>query len=290
VDGERSPEDVTARLASAIEDLLRKAPRGAPRLDSWRAWHYALARMKTPIAAVLVIGNEVLSAKVRDENGPYAARRLHDRGVQLAAVLTLPDRLDVLEEAIVRERQRVDWLFTSGGVGPTHDDVTALAVSRALRRPLVRHPQMVETIRGWHLRHGAEPPEAALRMADVPEGTRLVGDLAYPVMVVENVVMLPGPPQFFRVQFDLFTAALESTPFQLACVYVSIPEDRFAAELDRIASQHPEVEIGSYPRFDEADHRVRITFESKDRGRVEEAMLAFLAVLPAGAVVRREDP
>jgi molybdenum cofactor synthesis domain-containing protein len=246
--------------------------------------------MKTPTAAVLVIGNEVLSAKVRDENGPYAARRLHDRGVQLAAVLTLPDRLDVLEEAITRERQRVDWLFTSGGVGPTHDDVTALAVAHALRRPVVRHPQIVENIRGWHRRHGAEPPEAALRMADVPEGTRLVGALAYPVMVVENVVMLPGPPHFFRLQFDLFTESFEAAPFQLACLYLSIPEDRFATALDRVAHDNGDVEIGSYPRFDDADHRVRVTFEAKDRGRVEKALRAFLDVLPPGAVVRREGP
>lgn len=75
--------------------------------------------MKTPTAAVLIVGNEVLSAKVQDENGPYAARALHDRGVQLKALITLPDRLDVLEEAVSRERARVDWLFTSGGVGPT---------------------------------------------------------------------------------------------------------------------------------------------------------------------------
>ncbi len=246
--------------------------------------------MKTPTAAVLVIGNEVLSAKVRDENGPYAAQRLHQRGVQLAAVLTLPDRLEVLEEAIARERRRVDWLFTSGGVGPTHDDVTTLAVAHALGRPVVRHPQIVENIQRWHRRHGAEPPEAALRMADVPEGTRLVGDLAYPVMVVENVVMLPGPPQFFRLQFDLFTATFEAAPFQLACVYVAIPEDRFATALDRIALEHGDVEIGSYPRFDDADHRVRVTFEAKDRARVEQAERAFLDALPPGAVVRREGP
>ncbi len=246
--------------------------------------------MKTPTATVLVIGNEVLSAKVHDENGPHAALRLRERGVQLVAILTLPDRLDVLEEAIVRERARVDWLFTSGGVGPTHDDVTALAVARALRRPLVRHPDIVENIRGWHRRHGAEPPEAALRMADVPEGTRLVGELAYPLMVVENVVMLPGPPQFFRLQFDLFAASLEAAPFQLACVYVSVPEDRFAPALDRIASEHGDVEIGSYPRYDDVGYRVRVTFESKDRARVEAAVRAFLQVLPAGALVRCEGP
>src|SRR5919206_3586134 len=112
--------------------------------------------MRTPTAALIVIGNEVLSAKVKDENGPYAARALHDRGVQLDAILTLPDRLDVLVEAIARERARADWLLTSGGVGPTHDDVTLSAVAKALELPLERDPALAANIRRWHLRHGGE--------------------------------------------------------------------------------------------------------------------------------------
>ncbi len=246
---------------------------------------------KTPTAAVLIVGNEVLSAKVRDENGPYAARRLRDLGVQLEAILTLPDRLDVLEEAIRREQARVDWVFTSGGVGPTHDDVTLLAVARALAVPLVRHPVIEENLRRWAARRGSVPSEAALRMADVPEGTRLVGDPSFPVMAGENVAMLPGPPQFFRAQLDAFTASLESPPFRLARVFVGVGEDAFALALDRIAREHPGVDIGSYPRFEQdADHRVLITFEAKDAAPVEAALRAFLALLPAGALLRREGP
>ncbi len=245
--------------------------------------------MDTPTAAVLVVGNEVLSAKVRDENGPHAARVLRERGVQLAAILTLPDRLDVIEEAVARERARVDWLFTSGGGGPTHDDVTLLAIARALGRRLERNPALVENIRAWHRRVGGEPPEAALRMADVPEGTRLVGDPLHPVMVVENVVMLPGPPQFFRSQFDAFASALDAPPFHLACVYLGIGESRFAQALDEVSRRHPDVEIGSYPRFDDADHRVKVTFEGKDPARIEAALRDFLAALPTGAVIRCEQ-
>lgn len=246
--------------------------------------------MKTPTATVLVVGNEVLSAKVRDENGPYAAQVLRGHGVQLMALLTLPDRLDTIAEAVAREHRRVDWLFTSGGVGPTHDDVTLLAIAQALGRSLARHPALVENVRRWYSRQGTEPPEAALRMADVPEGTRLVGDALHPVMVVENVVMLPGPPQFFRVQFDTFAAVLDAPPFRLACAYLAIGEPRFAPALDRVSLEHPDVDIGSYPRFDEADHRVKVTFEAKDAERVEAALHAFLAALPEGAVVRCEGP
>jgi molybdenum cofactor synthesis domain-containing protein len=246
--------------------------------------------MRTPTAALIVIGNEVLSAKVKDENGPYAARALHDRGVQLEAILTLPDRLDVLVEAIARERARADWLLTSGGVGPTHDDVTLSAVAKALDLPLERHPALAANIRRWHLHHGAEPPEAALRMADVPRGTRLVGDPSFPALVIENVVMLPGVPQFFRNQFDRFVAELAAAPFRLACLFVRLSEDHFAAALTRVAEEHPDVDIGSYPRFDEADHRVKITFEAKDGARVEAALRAFVAALPDGAIVRCEGP
>jgi molybdenum cofactor synthesis domain-containing protein len=246
--------------------------------------------VKTLTAAVLVVGNEVLSAKRADQNGPYAARALRARGVRLEALLTLPDRLELISEAVARERSRVDWLFTAGGVGPTHDDVTLPAVAHALARPLVRHERLVENIRRWHRRHGAAPPEAALRMADVPEGTRLVGDPAFPVMVVENVVMLPGPPEFFRAQLDAFTAGLESPPFHLTSMFLALGEDHFATALDLVARAYPDVDIGSYPRFDEADHRVEVTFEAKDAARVEEALRAFLAALPEGAVVRRSPP
>src|SRR5512138_1110873 len=102
--------------------------------------------------------------------------------------------------------------------------------------------------------------------------------------------MLPGVPQFFRYQFDRIAHLLVASPFRLACVYVSVGEDRIATALDRIASEHPAVEIGSYPRFDGADHRVKVTIEAKDGGRVEAALAALLSALPEGVVVRTEGP
>jgi molybdenum cofactor synthesis domain-containing protein len=248
--------------------------------------------MPTPTAVLVVVGNEVLSAKVQDENGPWAARRLRELGVQLVAIHTLPDRIDDLVEALDRERRRVDWVFTSGGVGPTHDDVTVCAVARALGRPMARCHALAEAIRALHRRHhaGNEPPEAALRMADVPEGTRLLGDAAFPTLAVENVIMLPGVPQFFRWQFEQIAAVLSAPPFRLACVYLAVGEDQVAPLLARVAADHQAVEIGSYPRFDDADHRVKVTVESKDVGCLSSALAALLAALPPGAVVRCEGP
>lgn len=248
--------------------------------------------MTTPTAILVVVGSEVLSAKVADENGPWAARRLRELGVLLLGIHTVHDRVDDVVEAVDRARRRAHWVFTSGGVGPTHDDVTVSAVGRALGRPILRSSELVEVFRAHHARRhpGAEPPEALLRMADVPVGTRLLGDPSFPTLAVENVIMLPGVPQFFRWQFDLIAPELSAPPFRLACVYLGVGEDAVACLLDRVAREHPAVEIGSYPRFDAADHRVKVTIEAKDAARVSAALSALLAGLPAGSVIRTEGP
>lgn len=249
--------------------------------------------MSDPTAALIVVGNEVLSAKVRDENGPWAAQRLRELGVRLLAIHTVRDRTEEIAAAVNAERGRARWVFTSGGVGPTHDDITPAAVAFALGRPVVRLAALEATIRAMHRRHheGEEAPAAALRMADVPEGTRLLGDEGYPTLAVENVIMLPGPPRFFRFQFEQVAPLLQGPPFRLAAVYLAVGEERFAAELAAVADAHPGVEIGSYPRFDDAaDHRVRVTLESRDPVAVDAALQALLAVMRAEWVVRLDRP
>jgi molybdopterin-biosynthesis enzyme MoeA-like protein len=128
-------------------------------------------------------------------------------------------------------------------------------------------------------------------MADVPEGTRLLGDASYPTLVAANVVMLPGVPQFFRFQFDRIAHLLEAPPFRVANVFLSREEGELAPALDTVAKAHPAVEIGSYPRFDAgADYRVLVTLEAKDGAAVRGALAELLAKLPPGAVIRTEGP
>jgi molybdenum cofactor synthesis domain-containing protein len=246
--------------------------------------------MADPTAALVIVGSEVLSAKVEDENGPYAARRLRALGVRLLSIETIRDQSDEVVESVDRARRRATWVFTSGGLGPTHDDVTVPAVARALALPLVRCEPLADTIRAMHRRHrgGGEPPEAALRMADVPLGTRLLGDPTFPTLVIENVVMLPGVPRFFRFQLDAIAPLLTATPFHLVCLYLSVVEDTIAPALDHVAREHPGVEIGSYPRFDGADHAVKLTVEAREPAPVDAAVAALLAALPDGAVLRIE--
>jgi molybdenum cofactor synthesis domain-containing protein len=241
-------------------------------------------------AAVVIVGNEVLSAKVQDENGPYLARRLHELGVELTALHCVPDRVDAIVETLLLERRRVGFVLTSGGVGPTHDDVTLGAVARALGVPLHRHPEMERVLREMHARHhrGAPLPDAALRMAELPEGTELLGDPEFPTLVASRVVMLPGVPSFLRHQFERVAHLFSGEPYRLVSLYLSLGEDHLALPLSAVAEAHPSVEIGSYPRFDAADHRVRVTIEGRDAQRVHDAARAILATLPPGAVVRSD--
>lgn len=246
----------------------------------------------TDTAALVIIGSEVLSAKLQDENGPWAMGRLHALGVRLESVQVVHDRVDDVVAAVDRVRRGVGWVLTSGGVGPTHDDVTVKAVGAVFGRPIVRYEPLAEAIRVMHRRFhgGEEAPAPALRMADVPVGTRLLGDPGYPTLAVENVVMLPGVPKFFRYQFDQIAGLLVSTPWRLVNLFLSAGEEVVAPALDAVALAHPHVEIGSYPRFDETDHRVKVTVEGKDEAAVRAALAALLGALPEGVVLRTEGP
>jgi molybdenum cofactor synthesis domain-containing protein len=241
-------------------------------------------------AAVVVVGSEVLSAKVEDANGPYLARRLRDLGVELTALHVVPDRMDAIVETLLAARRRADWVLTSGGVGPTHDDLTVPAVARALGLPIRRDERMANALREMHERHhpGAPFPEVALRMAELPEGTELLGDPEFPTLVISRVVMLPGVPSFLRHQFERIAHLFDGAPYHLACLYFRWGEDRLAVPLAAVAEAHPGVEVGSYPRFDPADHRVRVTVEGRDREAVRAAAAAVLALVSEEALVRTE--
>jgi molybdenum cofactor synthesis domain-containing protein len=238
-------------------------------------------------AAAVIIGNEVLTAKVVDANGPHLIRRLRDLGIPLRSVEIVPDDVDIIVEAVARARSRAIYVFTSGGIGPTHDDVTVRAVSLALGRQVVRLPAMVELLR----KRSEYVTEEAMRLADAPEGAELLPQEGtwFPVLTVDNIFLLPGVPKLFQLQLETVLARLRGTPVHLRSVYVGLSESTIAAALDRVALDMPHVAIGSYPVFDaELDYRVKVTIEAVDRAQVEDALARILAGLPTGAVIRQE--
>jgi FAD synthetase len=236
-------------------------------------------------AAIVLIGNEILSGKIADANASYLCRELRELGVDVRRVSVIPDEVDVIATELAACTRAWDIVFTSGGVGPTHDDVTIEGVARALGVPVVRHPALVELLRQYY---GDRLTETHLKMAEIPEGAELVGSdrLRFPTIVAGNVVILPGVPEIFRQKFEAIRERFRGSPYHLRNVFVSIGEGTLADYLNALLRDFPTLLLGSYPELANPEYRVKVTLESRDPGYLERALAAFLANLPAAAVVK----
>jgi molybdenum cofactor synthesis domain-containing protein len=243
-----------------------------------------------PRAAILLIGNELLSGKVEDENARYLVRELRALGVTLARIEIIPDLAAEITEAVRALSGRYDLVFTSGGVGPTHDDVTLPAVAAAFGMPIARNAELERLLRAGV---GARLHERDLRMADIPAGARLEygpggrAGVTWPVVVVENVWVLPGVPSIFRRKFEAVRELFRSAPIHARTVYSREGEGPIAGILDEVVAAFPAVDVGSYPQLDAPDHRVKITLDGRDRAAVDAATERLVRLL--GDAVAKTD-
>jgi len=240
-------------------------------------------------AAALIIGDEILSGKVRDTNGPVLIDLLRGLGVRLQRLVYLGDTVSEIAAELRSSSARFDAVVTSGGIGPTHDDRTIAAVAAAFAVRVVRNPELEAMIRAWW---GSRFTESALRMAEVPEGARLArgGAGLLPVVVFRNIYLLPGIPRLFEAELDALRAELRGRRLQMSSLYLHCDESRIAPLLAQVDGEFPEVAIGSYPQLEAEDYRIWVTVEAEDRDPVECAVTRLLALLPADAVVRVERP
>lgn len=233
-------------------------------------------------AAVLIIGNELLSGKVEEANLAVLARALRSVGVALRRVVMVPDEVDTIASEVRVLSGAHDALFTSGGVGPTHDDVTVEAVAKAFGVGVVRAPEIVELLRGHYKDRCTE---AHLRMALVPEGATLerTQDVSWPTIRVRNVWLMPGIPEAFRMKVPVVVAKLGGgRRFFSTAVYTQMDEGDLKPLLDAVVSTYPDVEVGSYPKWADPTYRTKLTFDGLDEARVRSARDALVATLPAG--------
>ena len=238
-------------------------------------------------AAIVVIGNEILNGKSEDQNARFLIGELYRLGVSLRRIVIIPDVLDEIAAAVRECSDKFDYVFTSGGVGPTHDDVTIEGVARALGRGVVRSSKLEAMIKGYF---GPDAGEARLRMADVPEDAELVGgsNLKWPVLAASNVFILPGVPELFRSKFEAIKERFRAEPFFSRAVFTREDEFDLAPALGRVAAEHVDVEIGSYPNFQSSEYKVKITLESKEQAAVERALASLLASLDSSMLARTE--
>jgi FAD synthetase len=236
-------------------------------------------------AGIILVGNEILSGKIEDANAAYLCRELRALGVDVRRITVIPDDVQLIAEEVATFSRDYDVVFTSGGVGPTHDDVTIEGVARAMLTPVVRHPLLVRLLEQYYR---GTVTEAALKMAEVPKDCELVGGetLRFPTILMRNVYVLPGVPEIFRAKFEALRDRFRDQPIHLKNVYVRIGESTLADYLNRLLADFPLLQLGSYPEFANPEYKVKVTLESRDRGYVEQALTDFLARLPADAVVK----
>ena len=229
---------------------------------------------RRPTAALVVIGNEILSGKVADTNTGLLARLLRKKGIALQRVVTIPDEPEVIAAETAQLSTSHDLVFTSGGVGATHDDVTIEGVARAFGTTVMHHPRFLESLR----QRGLETSHRDL--ARVPEGAELCEGRsgAWPVVVMGNVWILPGLPPVFERKLEILAERLPEGPRYFADEeLVPRPEEELIPLLDNLVAAHPAVQIGSYP----ISSGTRITLDGDDPEAVASAAVALRAALRA---------
>jgi molybdenum cofactor synthesis domain-containing protein len=238
-------------------------------------------------AGLLIIGNEVLSGKTQDTNSYFLCRELRSLGVEVKKVSVIPDNVEVIGVEIAALSRAFDLVFTTGGIGPTHDDVTMEGIARGFGARIVRHPELERLFRE---RYGAALNEARLRMTEVPEGAELVGqDALYaPVVKIKNVYIFPGIPKILVNRFEAIKERFREAPFFLRAVYVKEGEGSIASLLNDLLRRFPDLLLGSYPVIDNPEYKVKLTLESKNPDYLEKALRELLSALPQDAVHRIE--
>lgn len=241
---------------------------------------------QTSTLSAVIIGDELLSGKIRDVNSPALIDLARGCGVALGRIVTIGDDPAQIAREIGYCSEHYDHVVTSGGLGPTHDDRTMEGLARAFECPLVRHPQLERLVREHF---GDRLNDAALKLAEAPEGARLLDGGAFPTVAFRNIFILPGVPEIFAAKLDVVRRFLHGRPRTVYRIYVRARESDIAAELGLVHADDAEVQIGSYPQLGRPDFDVIVTVESLEPARARAAVSRLVDLLPA-AVVIRIDP
>jgi len=218
-------------------------------------------------AALLVIGDEILSGRTQDRNVAQVATWLNDQGITLSEVRIVPDREKSIAEAVNALRSSNDYLFTTGGIGPTHDDITVDAIAAAFDVPVIVHPDARRILEDWYRGRPGGLTEPRLRMARVPQGAELVPNPSSgaPGIKIENVYILAGVPGIAAAMLHALTGTLEGgRPVVSVTVGAAAPESDVAELLRDTEAAHAGVSVGSYPFFKDGRYGANFVIRSQD--------------------------
>lgn len=229
-------------------------------------------------AAILVIGDEILSGRTKDKNIGYIAEYLTGAGIDLKEVRVVPDEEKEIADALNALRKRYTYVFTTGGIGPTHDDITADSVAKAFGVSIDHHPEAVALIAKRVKERGQELNEARLRMARIPKGAVLVENKVSgaPGFRLENVIVMAGVPSIMQAMLDAAAPGLKTgAKIESVSVRADLKEGDIGTELGELARAHPGTMIGSYPFFDEkTGPNTNVVIRSRDASELRAAKTA----------------
>jgi molybdenum cofactor synthesis domain-containing protein len=240
-----------------------------------------MAEERIYTAALVVIGDEILSGRTQDKNISQIALWLNLQGIRLSEVRVVPDVEDAIVEAVNTLRARNDYLFTTGGIGPTHDDITVDAVAKALAVPVVHHPKAVEVLQSYYETRGGAT-EARLRMARVPEGASLIENRmsGAPGIRHGNVFIMAGVPHITAMMLDALSGTLPGgKPLLSETVGCWVAESEVSDLLRATEKAHEGCQIGSYPFFRDGRVGANFVVRSTDAARLAECVGALSTAL-----------
>jgi molybdenum cofactor synthesis domain-containing protein len=231
-------------------------------------------------AALLIIGNEILSGRTQDKNIQHIAEKLAGKGIALAEIRVVPDIEDKIVKAVNELRTEVEYLFTTGGIGPTHDDITADSIAKAFGVKNVLNPEARRILSGNYGEGNLN--EARLKMAYVPEGAELIRNpvSGAPGFIIGNVYVMAGVPGIMQGMLDNVLPNLrEGAKVFSNTVQCELPESSIANDLTALQKKYPDVEMGSYPHFKMGASSLALVLRSPDTESLKQATRELIAIV-----------
>ena len=231
-------------------------------------------------AALVVIGHEILSGRTADANTPWIAERLTEKGILLAEVRIVPDVEHIIISTVNQLRANHDYVFTTGGIGPTHDDITADSVAKAFGIPLIQSDEAFKILEDYYGIENMTPPR--IKMAMIPQGAKLIPNSvsAAPGFIVENVYVMAGIPRIMQAMMDHVLDEIKAgTPILSNTVTCGLSESKIAEDLTSLQSAYPDVDIGSYPHFRGGAMGLSLVLRATNNEKLDLATAEILKII-----------
>ncbi|XP_057667461.1 FAD synthase-like [Diorhabda carinulata] len=273
--------------------MTTKMPLGLSRSTLFRSFS---TNKRKDTAGILVIGDEILKGQTEDTNSRYLTKEIYKMGVKVKKISVIGDVVSEVSEEVKFFSKSFDKVITTGGIGPTHDDITFEAVAKAFNEPLVLDPTLHKLCMKFYNTTNANIP--GMKMAFIPQSAKLnfksnisSQPLIYPNISIHNVYMFPGIPELLIKTFRSVKDGIfrNNEHYFTKCLYLNTSESDIVQILDTVVRQHPEVQFGSYPKLSNKQYQVKLTIESSSEQNTTLAYDKLVQLLPEGSIVNIND-